>query len=52
MTNEEIVKALFRVFAEIAEREKKKAIRNEEYDRALFSGFAEGLFKEVEKSFE
>lgn len=49
MTNEEIVKALCRVAAEIAEREKKKAIQNEEYDKALLAGFAEGISKEVEK---
>ena len=51
MTNgEEIGRALCRAFAEIAEREKKKAIQEDDYSEALISSFVEGLFKEMEKS--
>jgi len=48
----EIEKALCRVLAEIAEREKKKAIQVDNYGNALIAGFMEGLFREAEKSFE
>jgi len=48
----EIEKALCRVLAEIAEREKKKAIQNDNYGNALIAGFVEGLFREEEKSFQ
>lgn len=51
MTNqEEISKALCRAFVEIAEREKKKAIQNDDYGGALVVSIFEGLFKEAEKS--
>ena len=51
MTNGgEIGKALCRAFAEIAEREKKKAIQEDDYGGALIASFVEGLFKEKEKS--
>lgn len=49
---EEIGKALCRVFAEIAEREKKKAIQKDDYGGALIASFIEGLFKEAEKSIQ
>jgi len=48
----EIEKALCRALAEIAEREKKKAIHVDNYGNALIAGFMEGLFREAEKSFE
>lgn len=48
----EIEKALCRVLAEIAEREKKKAIQVGDYGDALIAGFMEGLFREAETSFK
>lgn len=48
----EIKKALCRTLAEIAEREKKKAIQDGNYLDALIAGFADGFFKKAEKSFE
>jgi len=51
MTNgEEIGKALCRAIAEIAEREKKKAIQKDDYGGALIASYLEGLFKEAEKT--
>jgi hypothetical protein len=47
----ELGKAICRVLAEIAEREKKKAIQNSEYGDALVATIFEGLFKEAELSF-
>ncbi len=49
--SDEISKALCRVLAEIAEREKKKAIQNDEYGNALVATIFEGLFREAERSF-
>jgi hypothetical protein len=46
----EIEKALCGLLAEIADREKKKAIQNDDYGTALIAGFVKGLFKEAEKS--
>lgn len=43
----EIIKALFETLAEIAEREKKKAIQKGEYMDAIFAGFAQGFFKQA-----
>lgn len=51
MTNgDEIGKALCRTLAEIAEREKKKAIQKDDYGGALIASFLEGLFKDAEKT--
>jgi hypothetical protein len=47
----EIQKAICKTLVEIAEKEKKKAIRNDEYMDAIFAGFVEGLFKQAEGSF-
>lgn len=47
---DEIGKALWRVLAEIAEREKKKAIQNDDYEGALIATIFQGFFKEVERS--
>jgi hypothetical protein len=47
---DEIGKALCRTFFEIAEREKKKAIQNDDYGVALVASIFEGVFKEAEKS--
>jgi hypothetical protein len=44
----EIEKALCRLIAEIADREKKKAIQNDDYGTALTASFVEGLFKEAD----
>ncbi len=47
----EIEKALCRVLAEIAEKEKKKAIQVSNYGSALIAGIMEGVFREAEKSY-
>jgi len=47
---DEIAKALCRLFTEIAERERKKAIQKDDYGTALIASFAEGFFKEAERS--
>jgi len=47
----EIGKAICRVLAEIAEREKKKAIQKDDYGGALVASIFKGLFKEAELSF-
>jgi len=49
--NKEIGKAICRVLVEIAQREKKKAIQNDEYGDALVATIFEGLFKQAELSF-
>jgi len=46
----EITKALCRVVAEIADKEKREAIKTDDYGTALIAGFVEGLFKEAENS--
>jgi hypothetical protein len=48
----EIKKAFCKTLAEIAEKEKKKAIQNGEYTDAIFAGFVEGFFKQAERSFD
>lgn len=47
----EVGKAFCRVLAEIAEREKKKAIQNDDYGSALIATMLESFFKEAERSF-
>ena len=47
----EFGKAICRVLAEIAEREKKKAIQNDDYEDALVATLFKGLFQEAELSF-
>jgi len=47
----EIGKAICRVLAEIAQREKKIAIQNDEYGDALVATIFEGFFKQAELSF-
>lgn len=47
----EIGKALCRVLAEIARKEKKKAVQNNDYGDALIATIFEGFFKEAERSF-
>ena len=47
---DEIGKALCRTFAEIAGKERKKAIRNDDYAVALVASVFEGLFKDAAKS--
>lgn len=46
----EIAAAVYRTLAQIAEREKLKAINEDEYGGAFFIGILEGIFKEAEKS--
>ena len=48
MENKELGKALCRLLAMIAEREKKKAINSDDYGTALVVTIFEGLFKEAE----
>ena len=45
--NKEILKTLYRLFQEIAEREKKKAIMADDYDTAFISAILEGIFREA-----
>ena len=47
---EEITAAVYRALAQIAEREKQKAIRKDDYGSAFFISILEGIFKEAEKS--
>jgi len=49
--SDEIGKALCRILAEIAEREKQKAVQSDNYAGALTAAFFEGFFKEAENSF-
>jgi len=48
---DEIGKALCKVLAEIAEREKKKAVEIDDYGQALVAALFEGFFKEAMHSF-
>jgi hypothetical protein len=48
----EIKKALCKTLAEIAEKEKKKAIQNGEYMDAMIASFAEAFFRQAERSFD
>lgn len=47
-SDNEFGKALCRLFAEIAEREKKKALRADDYITAFLAAVLEGVFKESE----
>jgi len=49
--DDEIGKAICRVLADIAEREKKKAIQNDDYGGALVATIFEGFFKDAERYF-
>jgi len=49
-TKDEIMKGIFELLAEIAEREKKKAINKDEYVDAAILQISESLFKEAKKS--
>jgi hypothetical protein len=48
MGNRELDKALCKLFIDIAEREKKKAISSDDYGTALVATIFEGIFKEAE----
>lgn len=48
----EISKALCKVLAEIAERERKKAVQDDNYGDALVASIFEGIFREAERSFK
>lgn len=43
----EIEAALYRTLAQIAEREKLKAVQGDEYSKAFFIGILEGIFREA-----
>jgi len=45
--NKEILKNLYVLFQELAEREKKKAIEANDYGVAFISAILEGMFKEA-----
>ena len=45
--NKEILKNLYALFQELAEREKKKAIEANDYGVAFISAILEGMFKEA-----
>ena len=47
----EIGKGLCKILAEIAERESRKAIQNDDYGDALVATIFAGLFREAERSF-
>jgi hypothetical protein len=48
---DEIGRAFCRFLAEIAEREKAKAIQKSDYSTALVATVLEGLFREAEHTF-
>ena len=48
MENAELNKVICRLFREIAEREKKKAIDSDDYGTAFVAAVVEGILKEVE----
>ena len=51
-SGDEIGKVLCRTFVEIAEREKRKAINNDDYGGALVVSIFQGFAKEFEKSIQ
>jgi hypothetical protein len=51
-TEDEIKKGLLELFAEIAKREKKKAIGEDDYLKASLASVLESLFKDARKSIE
>lgn len=50
--NKEMLKNLYVLFQEIAEREKKKAIETSDYGVAFISAILEGIFKEAVLTFQ
>jgi len=50
MENRELNKAICRLFKEIAEREKKKAINSNDYATAFVAAIVEGILGEAELS--
>lgn len=49
---DEFGRTFFRFLAQIAEREKTKAIQGDDYGAALFATLLEGFFREAERSFK
>jgi len=47
--SDELAKALCRLFAEIAEKEKRKAIESDDYGTAFVAAVFEGLFNEARR---
>lgn len=50
MENREFNKVICRLFREVAEREKKKAISSNDYATAFVAAIIEGILREVELS--
>ena len=50
--SDELAKALCRLFAEISEKEKRKAIESNDYGTAFVAAVFEGLFNEAGHSFK
>jgi len=50
--SDEISKALCRLLAQIADREKTKAIQKDDYGNAFIAAIFESIFKEAEHSFK
>jgi hypothetical protein len=50
MENQELNKAIFGLFREIAEKEKKKALNSNDYATAFVAAIIEGLLREAELS--
>jgi hypothetical protein len=49
-TNDEITKGVLELLAEIAKREKEKAVKKDNYVDAFFAQLFEGWLKEARKS--
>jgi len=50
MENRELNKVICRLFKEISEKEKKKAISSDDYGTAFVAAIFEGIFREAESS--
>jgi hypothetical protein len=48
---DEVGKNIYRFLAEVAEREKSKAIQGNDYGTALVATILQGLFREAEHTF-
>lgn len=48
--NKELEKAVIRVFVEIAQREREKAIKSNDYATAFVVAVVEGMLREAERS--
>jgi hypothetical protein len=48
MDNKELLKAIFRLFTDVAAREKKKAVNSGDYATAFIATIVEGVAKDAE----